>query len=829
MFKIIITVILSLVLTTATMAELTPAIIKQCKDATAMVDNGDGRVGTAFCIDKAGYFVTHDRVVFNVGKQIKLILKPGEKDQAIVYATKVDGFSDYNLTILKVNSDIKLTSLEIDEISTLSETMPVTAFGYPFGKILSLKEGEYPAITVSQGHITSFKELYNRLMGIQIDASLNPGNAGGPLINDKGKVVGIADFGLQESTGINFAIPSIAIRRIINKTQINFVPPPISTEKQNLLTDFNMTVDPVIAANDQMTVEFTLITGINTRRVFIAEKTDYNKYHVNAIPVPTIEGVKTVRLSVTANETFFNCQVKNYNLKCDGKDIPLDTIRNITIGPPSVITLTDNTTITGPITGLENVEATMGQVNANINLTKSKTISVYDSNPKTTRVGYSIEAKINDVTVGQNSGDIQLITTTQSGNQTQQEDDKDKVTIPMPGKIDNIIKAGGGRYLILSFTGVQKLAVFDVYECRITKYLDLPKEKTIFAAGKDKLVLYLTEKKVLERYSLKTMEKENTCALPKNIVIHKIAMGCNSNGPVIAAIMINDAVYNIYFYDLTTLTKQNITTDNSSYDTRFIPNYSVSEDGKTVCIWNKEKSRDVIYVGSLFGNYFNTNYVQIPAEESMPGKDYSYIYTKIGVLNSDLEIASQTVQNTICLPANGGEFFMSIRNKAIYIYRASDFTLLYASKEIPEVNFAPVTGYKQPDLASLSVGQSVYFYPNANLLITIPVTRDGIVLRNVDIISEMDNAKIPYCYVNSQPVAKFKKGEIYTYQLQIKTNQKNITYKIESVPDGMTISKTGLIEWPVPENYASKVETIILVISDDNDKSFYHTFKITAD
>jgi S1-C subfamily serine protease len=50
---------------------------------------------------------------------------------------------------------------------------------------------------------------------IQTDAAVNPGNSGGPLLNVNGQVVGITFLRLSNATGLNFAIPSNLILRIV--------------------------------------------------------------------------------------------------------------------------------------------------------------------------------------------------------------------------------------------------------------------------------------------------------------------------------------------------------------------------------------------------------------------------------------------------------------------------------------------------------------------------------------------------------------------------------------------------------------------------------------
>ena len=73
---------------------------------------------------------------------------------------------------------------------------------------------------------------------------------------------------------------------------------------------------------------------------------------------------------------------------------------------------------------------------------------------------------------------------------------------------------GGGRFLIFQLPKARKLAVVDVAEARVVRQLDMPADEIVFAAGIDRLVLGLPTQKLLLRYSLTALKKDQTVALP---------------------------------------------------------------------------------------------------------------------------------------------------------------------------------------------------------------------------------------------------------------------------------------------------------------------------
>ena len=75
----------------------------------------------------------------------------------------------------------------------------VFAIGTPLSKQLGQ--------TVSKGIISGHRYMYNTNL-IQTDVSINHGNSGGALINERGELVGVPTFKLSRSEGMGFCFPS---------------------------------------------------------------------------------------------------------------------------------------------------------------------------------------------------------------------------------------------------------------------------------------------------------------------------------------------------------------------------------------------------------------------------------------------------------------------------------------------------------------------------------------------------------------------------------------------------------------------------------------------
>src|SRR5262249_37560859 len=115
---------------------------------------------------------------------------------------------DPDLAVLKVSGLKRLPqAIEYLQRAPLAETMRVFILGFPFGDSLAPDRAN-PNITIGTGSVSSLrKDGAGKVVRVQIDGALNPGNSGGPVVDGKGNLVGVAVQTIQ-GTHIGMTIPA---------------------------------------------------------------------------------------------------------------------------------------------------------------------------------------------------------------------------------------------------------------------------------------------------------------------------------------------------------------------------------------------------------------------------------------------------------------------------------------------------------------------------------------------------------------------------------------------------------------------------------------------
>ena len=162
----------------------------QLLQAVVTVQSGTSS-GSGFYIGREGYLLTNHHVVADA-KFVKIKLADGRS--LVGEVIRQDKIRDVAL-VRTDPVDAPVLSLRDDEPAVGEE---VYALGSPFGDVLSG--------TLTRGVLSSHRVLEGTAF-LQSDVAVNPGNSGGPLIDAKGRVIGIAQWGIKGAQGINMFIP----------------------------------------------------------------------------------------------------------------------------------------------------------------------------------------------------------------------------------------------------------------------------------------------------------------------------------------------------------------------------------------------------------------------------------------------------------------------------------------------------------------------------------------------------------------------------------------------------------------------------------------------
>lgn len=166
--------------------------------------------GSGFIYDDKGHIITNNHVIANA-TEIDVILANGERLSAAVVG--VDPY--YDVAVIRVDVPTgTLTPVEFTDSSTVRVGQTVIAIGNPFGLDRTMTRGLISAlgrrVETEQGAVIG--------EAIQTDAAINPGNSGGPLLDLRGRVIGMntaINSPSGGSVGIGFAVPSNVVRRVV--------------------------------------------------------------------------------------------------------------------------------------------------------------------------------------------------------------------------------------------------------------------------------------------------------------------------------------------------------------------------------------------------------------------------------------------------------------------------------------------------------------------------------------------------------------------------------------------------------------------------------------
>ncbi len=250
--------------------------------------------GSGFVIDTEGHIVTNNHVVAGAGK-IRVTFADGSTAPATLVGA--DAYSD--LAVIKVDMPAeKLVVAELGDSSSLRPGQRVIAIGNPFGLQGTMTMGIISALgrTLPESSSESAGGTFINPDVIQTDAAINPGNSGGPLLDSRGRVIGVntairttnqTGAGQPANSGIGFAVPVNTVKRVapelIERGSVRYPYLGITSRESFNLADL---AGQLGADVKQGVLVFSVARGGPAERAGLRGGDENNTVIVDGVPVP---------------------------------------------------------------------------------------------------------------------------------------------------------------------------------------------------------------------------------------------------------------------------------------------------------------------------------------------------------------------------------------------------------------------------------------------------------------------------------------------------------------------------------------------------------------
>ncbi len=241
-----------LLLTTSIVAAFDRETVAELKQGTVFIrveakDYLSGKEvignGSGFFVHSNGYVVTNWHVVRPLREgqfgllvpvdpqKITVIRRSGKPDQQALDARIVAVDKEHDIAIL-ATEQADTPAIPLGSTADLFETQSLWALGFPLGERFAIIE-RGPEVTISRGAVTALRhDDLGNLRHIQTDAQFDSGSSGGPIVDETGKVVGIAQSIIVNNRELHFAVPVTFISRLL--ATINPKTPLPATDKLDL-------------------------------------------------------------------------------------------------------------------------------------------------------------------------------------------------------------------------------------------------------------------------------------------------------------------------------------------------------------------------------------------------------------------------------------------------------------------------------------------------------------------------------------------------------------------------------------------------------------------
>jgi hypothetical protein len=203
------------------------------------------------------------------------------------------------------------------------------------------------------------------------------------------------------------------------------------------------------------------------------------------------------------------------------------------------VTLYSGKVLDGPLSGLEAVPVRLGDQSLSVNLAKAAEVRLAPA-IETDQMWYTLLVRQGKQEIFRQTGSLLIegflpmpVGAPGLTGIKRPILEKNPSVRKLPAPVTDVAVGGAGRFLVLHLASLGKLAVFDVSSAEVVGYIPAKDDNARFAAGLEHVVVLLPGAGKMERWSLKTLEREVAAPLAIQGAIKAAAMGCASTGPLL--------------------------------------------------------------------------------------------------------------------------------------------------------------------------------------------------------------------------------------------------------------------------------------------------------
>ena len=400
------------------------------------------------------------------------------------------------------------------------------------------------------------------------------------------------------------------------------------------------------------------------------------------------------------------------------------------------------------------------------------------------------------------------------------------------GEVMQVKVGGGGRFWVLR--QIDRLAIFDFSVQKVTGHISLPSKTSVFAVGKNVLVLVDPKTKRLHRWSLPDITLHSVVPIELDIDVAHATIGADSDGPLLLSPdPCRWPLDEIRLLDLETLKPvvEEIELNGRAIrasDDQAIGFSTASDDGTTFLIGPLGFLLRFSN-GSAVGRYCTD--INLTSGRSL-GRSGRYLYGGIAPrdmasIKSETQLKADhnsTEKNPqISIHDRSGPFYLSYPTNGkntsldLFYFRAGDSVPIGS---LPSINLK--AGVKR-----VPISDRVFFSSKANVIATLDHRLGRIhvyPLRLKDASADRGDRTLE---LSSQSKMQAQAGTEIVEHIQLPNQKPDGKFELVSGPDGMTVNESGELKWLPPDSDRDTVVEVCLHVSTP-DHSTIHRLNITV-